>query len=327
MNIKLNPILIVLIVLFTFSCNQDDDSVPENPTNEELPSSIVLKSIPSGTFTMGGTTVQNDAPEVTVTLSEFQISEKEITNQQYIEFLNAAYADRWIEVAEEIFQDPCGQYIEYAIKGVGDAPNAGKIYLQLGETGGCTSDGHSEHIDNKSWIAFNLSTNTFELLDQAKSNWPVNWVKWDGAKAFAEFYNVSLPTEAQWEYAAKGGQMFRYPTDDGTLSLSKANYNGDIPGVFNPDGHSVAVGSYPANPFGLYDMGGNVWEWCIDYYDANFYSDGITDPINNTSGTDTKRVRRGGSWNYHSPALLTYARASDFENRGNNHFGFRIVKN
>jgi sulfatase modifying factor 1 len=64
---------------------------------------------------MGGTTVQNDAPEITVTLSEFQISEKEITNQQYIEFLNAAYADGWIEVVEEQFQDPCGQYTEYAM--------------------------------------------------------------------------------------------------------------------------------------------------------------------------------------------------------------------
>ena len=324
---KLNPILIVLILVFTFSCNKDEDIVSETPTNNELSTSIVLKNIPSGTFTMGGTTVQNDAPEVTVTLSAFQISEKEITNQQYIEFLNDAYADGWIEVVEEQFQDPCGQYTEYAVKGIGNAPNAGQIYVQFGETGGCTSDGHTEHIDNKSWITFNSSSNTFELIDQTKSDWPVNWVRWYGAKAFAEFYNVSLPTEAQWEYAARGGQMLDYPTDDGTLSLSKANYNGDTPGVYDPDGHSVAVGSYSANPFGLYDMGGNVWEWCEDYYEANFYSNGVTNPLNTTSGTDIKRVRRGGSWNYHSATLLTYARASDFENRGNNHFGFRIVKN
>jgi sulfatase modifying factor 1 len=255
------------------------------------------------------------------------MSEKEITNQQYIVFLNAAYIDGWIEVVEEQFQDPCGQSTEYAVKGIGNAPNTGQIYLQLGETGGCTSDGQSENINNKSWITFNSSTNTFELLDQTKSNWPINWVKWYGAKAFAEFYKVNLPTEAQWEYAARGGQMLNYPTDDGTMSLSKANYNGDTPGVFNPEGHSVAVGSYPANPFGLHDMGGNVWEWCEDYYDANFYSDGKTDPINTVSGADAKRVRRGGSWNYHSATLLTYARASDFEDRGNNHFGFRIVKN
>ena len=54
--------------------------------------------------------------------------------------------------------------------------------------------------------------------------------------------------------------------------------------------------------------------------------DGTTDPINTSAGPNNKRVRRGGSWNYHSNTLLTYSRASDFENRGNNHFGFRIVK-
>ncbi len=327
MNMKSHLILIVLTTFLTISCNKDDDTVSETPNDNELPTSIILKYIPSGTFTMGGTTAQNDASEVTVTLSAFQISEKEITNQQYIDFLNEAYADGWIEVTEEQFQDPCGMYTEYALKGIGNAPNEGQIFVQFGETGGCTSDGHTEHIDNKSWISFNSSSNTFELIDQAKSDWPVNWVRWYGAKAFAEFYNVSLPTEAQWEYAAKGGQMYNYPTDDGTLTITKANYNGDTPGVYNPDGHSVAVGSYLANPFGLYDMGGNVWEWCEDYYDANFYSEGAIDPLNTTADAEGKRVRRGGSWNYHSATLLTYARASDFENRGNNHFGFRIVKN
>ena len=228
----------------------------DSSSNSELPSSIVLKNIPEGTFTMGGTTIQNDAPEVTVNLSAFQISEKEITNQEYIQFLNAAYEENWIEIVQEQLADPCGQYTEYVVKGIGNAPNAGQIYIQLGETGGCTSDGFPEHIDNKSWIFFNTLNNTFELLDSTKADWPVNWVKWYGAYAFAQFYGVNLPSEAQWEYAAKGGQMFDYPTDDGTLSLAKANYNGDIPGVYNPDGHSVAVGSYPCNPFGLYDMGG-----------------------------------------------------------------------
>jgi len=285
-----------------------------------------MVDIPAGTFTMGGTTMANDAPEVSVTLSAFTMSEKEITDQQYVDFLNAAYADGWIEVVDEKVADPCGSSTEKVVKGKGSAPNAGEIYVQLGETGGCTSGGEPEHINNKSWITFNTTNNTFEVLNSKNVDWPVNWVKWFGANAFAQYYNVSLPTEAQWEYAARGGQQLQYPTDDGTLSSAKANYNGDTPGVYDPDGHSVVTGYYPPNPYKLYDMGGNVWEWCQDYYSASFYKDGVTNPMNSNAGSEAKRVRRGGSWNYHSATLLTYARASDFENRGNNHFGFRIVK-
>jgi formylglycine-generating enzyme required for sulfatase activity len=326
MNLRTLILIIGLCTLsFKSSCTKNDEL---NSINlRELPTSISLKNIPEGTFTMGGTTIAGDAPTVNITLSVFQMSEKEITNQQYIDFLNSAYLDGWITVSSQSTTDPCGIYTENMVIGAGNSPNAGQIFLQLGETGGCTSAGEAEHIENKSWISFNSSNNTFGLLDETKANWPVNWVKWYGAYAFTEYYDVSLPTEAQWEYAARGGEQFIYPTDDGTLSLLKANYNGDIPGVFNPNGHSVAVGSYPANPFRLYDMGGNVWEWCQDYYNETFYADGVTDPLNTIAGTESKRIRRGGSWNYHSATLLTYARASDFENRGNNHFGFRIVKN
>lgn len=325
---KLNFIITLCLLFLAFSCNKDEKTEPNNSStnNNELPTGIVLKEIPEGTFTMGGSTMAGDAPTVNISLSAFEISEKEITNQQYIEFLNSAYTDGWISVSTQQTADPCGTYTEKMIIGAGNAPNAGEVFLQLGETGGCTSEGEEEHINNKSWISFNTTTNTFELLDETKGNWPVNWIKWYGATAFAQYYNVSLPTEAQWEYAARGGQQFDYPTDNGTLSSAKANYNGDTPGVYNPEGHSVAVGSYPANPLGLYDMGGNVWEWCQDYYSDSFYSE-ATNPINSTTGENSKRVRRGGSWNYHSATLLTYARASDFENRGNNHFGFRIVKN
>ena len=114
----------------------------------DLPKTIVFKDIPSGTFTMGGTTTQNDAPVVSITMSAFKISEKEITNQEYVEFLNASYADGWVEVSKQETNDPCGTYSENMVIGIGKAPNAGKIYLQLGETGGCTSDGHAELIDN-----------------------------------------------------------------------------------------------------------------------------------------------------------------------------------
>ena len=265
--------------------------------------------------------------------TKFNASYKDIPDEkfdqvlEYIDFLNSAYSNNWLTVSAKQVNDPCGSYTENMVIGKGNAPNAGEVFLQLGESGGCTSNGEEEHINNKSWISFNTSNNTFELLDASKADWPVNWIKWYGAYAFVQYYNVSLPTEAQWEYSARGGQQLKYPTDDGTLSLSKANYNGETPGIYNPDGHSFAVGSYNPNPYGLFDMGGNVWEWCQDYYSNSFYSDNVIDPMNTIAGINSKRVRRGGSWNYHSATLLTYARASDFENRGNNHFGFRIVKN
>ena len=316
----------ILFSLISYSCDEED-SVDQPSGNGTLSEKIVLINIEGGTFTMGGVTIQGDAPIVTVSLTEFQISEKEITNEQYVEFLNNAYLDGWIKVSFQSINDPCGSYSENMVIGEADSPYPGEIFLQLAETGGCTSGGETEHINNKSWISFNGSSNTFELLDTSKADWPVNWVKWFGADAYAQYYNVSLPTEAQWEFAARGGQQFEYPTDDGTLSPSKANYNGDLPGIYNPSGHSLAAGSYPSNPYKLYDMGGNVWEWCQDYYDESFYTDGSKDPVNKTAGSASRRVRRGGSWNYHSATLLTYSRASDFESRGNNHFGFRIVKN
>lgn len=313
--------------IIMFSCNKDDNENLSQENDSTLPNSIVFKDIPSGTFLMGGTTIKNDAPIVSITLSGFKISEKEITNSEYINFLNSAYSNNWITISTIQVNDPCGSYTENMVIGSGDAPNVGEVFLQLGESGGCTSSGEEEHINNKSWISFNSSNNTFELLDTSKSDWPVNWVKWYGAYAFVKYYNVSLPSEAQWEYSSRGGKQLKYPTDDGSLSLSKANYNGETPGIYNPNGHSFLVGSYNPNPYGLYDMGGNVWEWCQDYYSDSFYSDDVIDPINTIAGVESKRVRRGGSWNYHSDTLLTYARASDFENRGNNHFGFRIVKN
>ncbi|MBL6996747.1 MAG: SUMF1/EgtB/PvdO family nonheme iron enzyme [Desulfobacula sp.] len=317
---KISALVTIICVILSSGFGNSAQTAPA------LPSSIVFKDIAGGIFTMGGTTVNNDAPMVNVTVSAFKMSEKEITNSEYIAFLNAALADGWVTVAAQQTADPCGVYTENMVIGAGNAPNSGQIFLQLGETGGCTSSGEEEHIDNKSWLSFNSTGNTFELLDADKADWPVNWVKWYGAYAFTQYYDVSLPSEAQWEYAARGGQQFEYPTDDGTLSSTKANYNGDIPGVHNATGHSMATGSYASNPYGLYDMGGNVWEWCLDYYDAGFYTDGAIDPLNATAGTDSKRVRRGGSWNYHAATLLTYARASDGENKGNNHFGFRIVK-
>ena len=167
--------------------------------------------------------------------------------------------------------------------------------IQLGVDGdvyGRTGDWRGERylirdrgsVDNLCWIQY---TNDTFSVESGYENWPIVWVSWYGAKSFAKFYGLDLPREAEWEYACRGSQQYKYGTDDGTISINTVN-NGDT-GIEHP----VSVGSYPDNPFGLYDMSGNVWEWCSDWYGD--YSSGSA--INPTGAlTGDYRVIRGGSW-------------------------------
>jgi len=156
--------------------------------------------------------------------------------------------------------------------------------------------------------------------------WPASFIKWYGAKAFTLFYDIKLPSEAQWEYAAKGSEEFIYSTSDGNVhgdgTSANWNYLDENPSL----GHILNVKINETNPYDLYNMGGNVWEWIEDWYDSEFYnnSDNSTDPVNTEySGL---KVRRGGAWNYHQAPLKSSARAKDEQFKGNDHFGFRIAQ-
>jgi len=152
-----------------------------------------------------------------------------------------------------------------------------------------------------------------------KADRPVVCVSWYAAAAYAQWVGAKLPTEAQWEKAARGGLVGkRYPWGD-TITHDNANYWGT--GGRDRWNGTSPVGSFPANGYGLYDMAGNVWEWCADEYDSGYYS---KSPKNNPTGPGTpirfanndftnvknSRVWRGGSWNSRRHPLRTLRYAS-----------------
>jgi formylglycine-generating enzyme required for sulfatase activity len=160
------------------------------------------------------------------------------------------------------------------------------------------------------------------------NNHPVVFVTWHSAYAYCRWRGKRLPTEAEWEYAARGGRAdpeFPWgdrPPDPGDANFSKSGF-----------GAAIAVGRYPSNGYGLYDMAGNVWEFCLDEWDAGFYAKSGTanpvagGPINdeNYRAVKTRRVIRGGSWGASPLNLRVAYRDSHPPEGAGNHVGFRCA--
>jgi formylglycine-generating enzyme required for sulfatase activity len=135
-----------------------------------------------------------------------------------------------------------------------------------------------------------------------------------------------LPTEAEWEYACRAGTSGPFSTGN-NITTNQANYNGNFPYNGNAKGQNRGktwdAGSGAANAWGLYDMHGNVREWCWDRY-GTYPSGAQTDPAGAASGSS--RVLRGGSWNYYARYLRSAARGSDTPSIRLSYHGFRLVR-
>ncbi|RLG23312.1 formylglycine-generating enzyme family protein [Methanosarcinales archaeon] len=160
-------------------------------------------------------------------------------------------------------------------------------------------------------------------------NHPVVCVSWNDAVAFAEWlskksgYFFRLPTEAEWEYACRnGGKKLKYGTSTGDLSHDLANYWEK--GGRDKWKYTAPVGSFPPNELGLYDMSGNVWEWCEDVYSSDAYKHhNRNNPIH--TGGGSSRVVRGGCW-FNLPRGLRCAnRNYDLPSRRSLYLGFRLL--
>jgi sulfatase modifying factor 1 len=131
---------------------------------------------------------------------------------------------------------------------------------------------------------------------------PVVGVTWEDANAYARWAGARLPTEAEWEYAARGTDGRLYPWGSQRPSRQRAHFDQDP----NSDA-AAAVGTYPqgASPFGCQDMAGNVWEWVADYYAYDYYR---RSPEQDPRGPETgvRRVLRGGCWGFPSELRSTY---------------------
>lgn len=277
-------------------------SLPENKLH--------TVAIPAGTFLMGSSDGSNypsytagdadlnatpaepdrynDETQHKVTLTKgFRMSKYQITVAQYAAFLNGA----------------------------------GIAKAEVGSKASGTVDGETRdlfEVNHYGWTPkWNETANRWEA-SSGKGDLPMISVTWYGAKAYADWAGGSLPTEAQWEYACRAGTTTAYSFgDDAALLGDYAVYSENHPN----DGPSD-VGTKRPNPWGLYDMHGNVHEWCSDWFAA--YS---TDPVKDPAGPDTGsgRVLRGGNWSFNAQYCRSAYR--DDTDPGNFYYniGFRVV--
>lgn len=274
--------------------------------------------IPAGTFTMGdafgeGYFEDGEEPRHEVELPAFFVDETAVSVTEFAEF---AKASGYVTEAEELGVSA----VFYAMVQAAED----EILHRLPDTPWWVA------VKGASW------RHPFGSKSEPLADHPVVHITWNDAKAYADWAGKRLPTEAEWEYAARGGlSSARFPWGDEPVVDGQWQCNvfqGDFP-VHNTaeDGFlaTAPVKQFLPNGYGLWNMAGNVWEWCADWFDPEYYAHS---PQHNPQGPahGERKVFRGGSYLCHPSYCYRYrasARSSNFPDSTSANVGFRCANN
>jgi sulfatase modifying factor 1 len=302
--------------------------------------------IPGGAFIMGSrddSSRANEGPPHEVQVDPFWIDEHPVTNAQFEAFVQATGYRTTAEKA------PTWEELQKQLPPGSQKPDAS--VLVAGSMVFTPSDGPVDRRDMRNfwrWIPGATWRHPEGPTSDIKGrmNHPVVQVSWDDAAAYAKWAKKRLPTEAEWEFASRGGeekQKFPWGNDFRPGGKFMANtWQGEFP--YHNTGEDGFIGtspvkSFPPNGYGLYDMVGNVWQWCNDWYRPDTYSQrteqhscqnpkGPDQSFNPMNPASPERVTKGGSFLCHISYCESYrpaARRGTPFDTGMSHIGFRCV--
>ena len=337
--------------------NDDTHICLPTPQNKFSEKPIIVKSqkkskdnknmvlIPGGVFSMGGDGDgwKDEFPKHKVEIDSFWMDINEVTNNQFLEFVNSTgyitTAERnidWNQIKKDLPPN---------------TPKPDDSYLVPSSLVFFPTSGAVNLNDVSQWWKFINGANWRQPQGpgsniDGKGNHPVVHVSWYDAIAYCEWAGSRLPTEAEWEYASRGGIIdatFSWGNEDLDEGKLKANtWNGNFPYYNSKDDgfiYTADVRSFEPNGYGLFDMSGNVWEWCSDWYDENYYysvseilsinPQGPPKSYDSNEPYAQKKVSRGGSFLCHKSYCTGYRnsmRMKSTPDTSSMHTGFRTVR-
>ncbi len=362
--------ILLVTAVTNYSCKTNSTKVPVQKENDSITSCMQVPSrfgngpdtaavafggdtsvkgmvfIPGSTFEMGANNEQaspDEYPKHKVTVGAFYMDITEVTNAQFQKFVDAT---RYVTTAE---RKPDWEELKKSVP-PGTPKPADSLLVAASlvfkpATGPVDLNNYSQWW---SWVAgadWKHPEGAGSNI-KGKENFPVVQVSWDDAMAYCKWAGKRLPTEAEWEFAARGGlknNIYPWGNEHVNTGAPKANsWEGKFPYLNEQrDGFVkyAPVKTYNCNRYGLFDMAGNVWEWCSDWYHHDYYQSVANNTIANPQGPQKsfdpqdpytpKRVLRGGSFLCNDSYCSGYRvarRMKSSPDTGLEHTGFRCVK-